>query len=133
MTVVDSSAWIGFSRGALDAATHRHLTLTLRAGDAVLSQFVWLELTVGLRSPAERRLARYIRESASWEPLTEDDGQRAESLAARLREKGRFLSAPDLLVFTVAQRLGAKLLHCDSDFDRVLELPEFAPMRLSRQ
>jgi predicted nucleic acid-binding protein len=55
--------------------------------------------------------------------MTESDGIEAENLAAVLRKKGIVLVASDLLILTVARRLGAQLLHHDADFNRVLRLP----------
>jgi predicted nucleic acid-binding protein len=105
---------------------HCHLT----AHQVVLPQLVWLELLVGQRSPAERKILDVIRASCCWEPLTEDDGRMAEEVADKLRTRGGYLGASDLLIFCVARRLGAKPLHHDEDFTRVFKLADFAPLRL---
>ena len=49
-----------------------------------------------------------------------------------LRKKGVVLAASDLLILTVAWRLGVPLLHHDEDFTRALKLPEFARQRVER-
>jgi len=130
LLVVDTSAWIDFAGKSLpeaeDRLLHRHLT----AHEVVLPQLVWLELLVGQRSPAERKILDVIRSSCRWEPLTEDDGRMAEEIADTLRQRGNYLGASDLLIFCVARRLEAKLLHHDEDFTRVLKLPDFAALRV---
>lgn len=103
-----------------------------RKGDGVLPQLVWLELQVGLRSPQERDYLLDVRAVCRWEPLSESDGIEAERLAAVLRKKGVVLAASDLLILTVAWRLGVPLLHHDEDFTRALKLPEFARQRVER-
>ena len=97
-----------------------------------MPQLVWLELQVGLRSPAEREYLLDVRAVSQWEPLAEADGLEAERLAAVLRKQGEVLAASDLLILTVAHRLGVPLLHHDEDFTRALKLPEFIGQRLER-
>ena len=101
-----------------------------RYDGVVLPQLVWLELQVGLRSPAEREYLLDLRAVSRWEPLTETDGLEAEQLATLLRGKGVVLTAGDLLILTVAHRLSLPLLHHDVDFTRVLKLPDFAALRV---
>ena len=52
--------------------------------------------------------------------------------AAVLHKQGVVLAASDLLILTVAWRLGVPLLHHDEDFTRALRLPEFIGQRLDR-
>ena len=61
--------------------------------------------------------------------LSEADVTSAEKLAALLRRKGVVLAATDLLVLTIAHRLGLPLLHHDEDFTHALNLPDFATQR----
>ncbi len=130
LVVVDSSFWIDFSRRVAPEAEALLVEEAMSTQRAVMPQFVWLELVVGFRSPAERTFLRDIRSVCRWEPLTEKDGSSAEEIAALLRGRGGFLAASDLLILSVVHRLGAKLLHHDEDFTRVLKLPEFAALRV---
>jgi len=127
--VVDTSFWIDAWRGDLDEAEKHRIAELWRHGGGVLPQIVWLELLVGLRSPEERAYLMDLKAVSQWEPLSEADGMAAEKLAALLRKKGVVLAATDLLVLTVAHRLGLPLLHHDEDFTRALKLPDFAPQR----
>lgn len=128
--VVDTSFWIDFVRQRLPAAEALLIEDALREERAVMPQLVWLELTVGLRSPVEQKFLQEVRSVCRWEPLSGSDGAEAEKLAAGLRKQGVVLAASDLLILTVAWRLGAPLLHHDEDFTRVLKLPEFIGQRV---
>ncbi len=127
--VVDTSLWIDAWRGSISEEEKRCLSELCRQGAAILPQFVWLELQIGLRSQAERRYLADLRSICRWEPLTEGDGLEAEQLAALLRNRGVVLPVGDLLILTVAHRRRVPLLHHDDDFTRALKLPEFAPLR----
>ena len=127
--VVDTSLWIDAWRGDVTEAEKRLIGDLWRHDGVVLPQLVWLELQVGLRSPAEREYLLDLRAVSQWEPLTETDGLEAEQLATLLRGKGVVLTASDLLILTVAHRMNLPLLHHDEDFTRVLKLPDFASLR----
>ena len=128
--VVDTSLWIDAWRGDVDEAEKHRVAELWRHGGAVLPQIVWLELFVGLRSPEEQDHLRDLKAVSQWEPLAEADGLAAEKLATLLHKKGVVLIATDLLILTVAHRLGLPLLHHDQDFTRVLKLPEFRRQRV---
>ena len=130
--VVDTSLWIDAWRGKVTEAEKQQLGDLWRHSSVVLPQIVWLELQVGLRSPQEREYLLDVRAVTQWEPLTESDGLEAEKLTTVLRKKGVVLAASDLLILTVARRLGVPLLHHDEDFTRALKLPEFARQRVER-
>ena len=127
--VVDTSLWIDVWRGDVTEEEKHRIGDLWRHAHVVLPQWVWLELQVGLRSPAEREYLLDLRAVSHWEPLTETDGLEAERLATILRGKGLSLPAGDLLILTVAHRMKLPLLHHDEDFTRVLKLPDFAAQR----
>lgn len=128
--VVDTSFWIDFTRQRLPDAEALLVEDALREQRVVMPQIVWLELVVGFRSPAEQTFLQELRSVCRWDRLTETVGLEAELLAAVLRKKGIVLVATDLLILTVASRLGVPLLHHDEDFTRALKLPEFARLRV---
>jgi len=106
------------------------LTQALHEGRAALAPVVWLELVVGFRSPQEREHLEDIRLASRWVDLPEDIWIRAEQTAGRLHAAGVVLRMPDLLILTLAEATGLQLLHCDKDFDRALNLKEFARLRI---
>lgn len=130
--VVDTSLWIDAWRGDVTEVEKQKIGDLWRHSSVVLPQIVWLELQVGLRSPAEREFLLDVRNVSHWEPLTESDGLEAERLATLLRGKGVVLPVGDLLILTVAHRLGLPLLHHDGDFTRALKLPEFIGQRVQQ-
>lgn len=130
LVVVDSSFWIDFSRRAVSEPEARLVEDAMSEERTVMLQFVWLELVVSFRSPTERNFLQDIRGVSRWEPLSETDGAEAERIAGLLSAKGGFLAASDLLVLSAARRLGAKLLHHDEDFTRVLKMADFASLRI---
>jgi predicted nucleic acid-binding protein len=107
--VVDTSLWIDAWRGDVTEAEKQQIGDLWRHNSVVLPQIVWLELQVGLRSPAEREFLLDVRSISHWEPLTESDGLEAERQATLLRGKGVVLPVGDLLILTVAHRLGLPL------------------------
>ena len=127
--VVDTSLWIDAWRGEVTEDEKLRIADLWRHARVVLPQWVWLELQAGLRSPAERAYLLDLRAVSLWAPLTEADGIEAERLAALLRNKGQSLPAGDLMILAVAHRLRLPLWHHDTDFTRVLKLPEFAALR----
>lgn len=124
--VIDTSLWIDYNRGAVDAEERARIEQLWREGRVILYQFVWLELVVGYRSPKEQRTLQDFRGLSGWQPMTSDDGIRAEGLARELREGGIALNASDLLILAATDRLGAQLAHHDSDFDPALKIPNLA-------
>jgi|GEM_PF-920765 len=128
--LVDSSIWIGHHRNKLEPGLLRVFTQALHEGRAALAPVVWLELVVGFRSPQEREHLEDIRLASRWVDLPEDIWIRAEQTAGRLHAAGVVLRMPDLLILTLAEATGLQLLHCDKDFDRALNLKEFARLRI---
>jgi predicted nucleic acid-binding protein len=128
--LVDSSIWIGHHRDKLEPGLLRGFTQAMQDGRVALAPVIWLELVVGFRSPKEREHLEDIRLSAHWLEMPEDIWDQAEQNAIRLHAAGVVLRMPDLLVLTLADATGCKLLHCDKDFDRALKQRDFARLRV---
>ena len=123
--VIDTSFWIDYGRGDVTASERERVERLWRQGDAILYQFVWLELVAAFRSPKEQRVLREYRTISQWEPMIPEDGVKAERFADLLRGKGHTIGASDLLIMAAADRLGAKLIHHDDDFALAFKQPEF--------
>jgi len=121
--VIDTSLWIDYNRGAVNPEERSRIERLWREGRAILYQFVWLELLAGYRSPREQRTLRDFRELSRWEPITGEDGAKAEAFGHILRRHGNALGASDLLILAATDRLGAQLANHDSDFDLSLKNP----------
>jgi len=127
--VVDTSFWIDYARGRLTPAELEQIERLARFGAVVLYQLVWLELVVGFRSIKEQGILGECRAVSRWDAIQADDGIKAEGFAATLRGKGRNVGASDLLIMAAADRMGAQLIHHDSDFTAALSLREFAHLK----
>ena len=117
MHLVDTSVWIEALRRSGNARIRAELEPLIRAGDVALTDWIILELMVGIRTNEEsanllKRFAPIHRLSLSYEGWP-----KAWDLAARLRKKAISPSAADCLIATVAIAHGATLLHCDNDFE----------------
>lgn len=119
--VIDTSLWIDYNRGAVDPEQRARIEQLWREGRAILYQFVWLELVVGYRSPKEQHTLRDFRQLSRWEPISGEDGVKAEEFARILRKQGNTLAASDLLILAATDRLGAQLASHDGDFDLALK------------
>ena len=128
--LVDSSIWIDHYRNKLEPARLGVLARALQENQAGLAPMVWLELTVGFRSPEEKAHLDNIRRAARWVDLPDDIWERAAQIAGTLHAEGVVLRMPDLLVLALADAMNFQLLHCDKDFDRPLRLKRFARLRL---
>ena len=119
MYLVDTSVWVEALRSSGTRRIQGELEPLVRSGNVALTEWIILELMVGIRSnesPANllARLAPVHRL-----PLPEDGWSRAWDLAARLRKKAITPSAADCLITTIAVAHGATLIHCDTDFERI--------------
>jgi predicted nucleic acid-binding protein len=130
LVVVDTSFWIDFERRSAPPNEAAWLEEQLQEGSVVMSQFVWLELVVGMRSSAERQVLADLRAVCRWAPLNETDGDEAERIESVLRPKGVHLPASDLLLFATANKLNARILHHDRDFKRATAVREFAHLEI---
>ena len=119
MHLVDTSVWIEALRASGSRRIQEELEPMVVAGDAALTEWIILELMVGIRSNESpesllKRLAPVHRL-----PLPEDRWPLAWDLAARLRKKAVTPSAADCIIATVAISHRVTLLHCDRDFELI--------------
>lgn len=119
--LVDSSAWIELLRATGSPADHR-LTQALESDEALATTgVVLLEILAGARDERQasdlRRLLDRCRFLALEEP---SDHEAAAALYRTCRRAGPTIRRlPDCLIAAVAIRVGAPLLHQDSDFDAI--------------
>jgi predicted nucleic acid-binding protein len=119
--LVDTSAWIEFSRGTGSPA-HRRLKVALEAEEPLATTgVVVLELLAGARDAAGRRDLERLLARCEYLPLDEPaDHEAAASLYRACRSAGATLrGVADCLVAVVAMRRGCALLHHDADFERI--------------
>ena len=119
MHVADTSAWVEFLRPSGSRKIQDELTYLIRAGTAAITDWIILELMVGIRSNQDsaQLLSRLIHVHRLQFP--EDGWPRAWHLAASLRKKAVTANASDCLIATTAILHGAILVHCDSDYELI--------------
>lgn len=117
--LVDTSAWIN----CLSRKGHERLKETLRelvlAGNAAITGIVKLELLVGERNETGvTKLTESLSELKYFE-ITDEIWVQSAHLGRKLRNMGAPIPIPDLVISMTAIYHNAKLLHCDSDFERI--------------
>jgi predicted nucleic acid-binding protein len=129
--LVDTSAWIEFQR-ATGSAADRRVTKAIEASEPLATTgLVVLELLAGARSEQHARDLRRLLDSCAFVPLEEpSDHELAAALYRACRRAGTTVRRlPDCLIAVLAMRVGAELLHQDSDFAAIAQ---HAPLELAR-
>lgn len=127
MILVDSSAWIELLRGTGSPIDLR-LTGAIEADEefATIGP-IMLEILAGARDEQQARNLRALLARCRFVPLQEpSDHEAAAALYRTCRRGGSTIRRlPDCLIAAVAIRIGAQLLHQDSDFH---EIARHAPL-----
>lgn len=123
LTLVDTSAFIEFSRGA-DSTVAEAVDAALEEGHAAVCEVVAAELLSGCRSPGEYRRTEHLLSALRWLSVTKDCWSRAAALGFNLRRSGITVPLTDRLIAVVARLHGADLLHHDSHFDMIGDAPD---------
>lgn len=129
MTIVDSSAWIDFLRGAGDAA--RPLRSLLEEGaELAITDVVVMEVLAGARDDLERNRLRRLLYAQQFLALESPaDYESAAELHRACRRGGETpRNLVDCLIAVVAIRNEAELLTRDVDFQVIAR---HAPLRLA--
>ncbi len=129
MTIVDSSAWIEFLRGASGVAPALHSLLD-EGAELAITDVVLMEVLAGARDDAERnRLRRFLYAQHFLPvegPADYESAAELHRLCRRGGETPRNLS--DCLIAVVAMRNDAALLTADRDFQVIAR---YAPLRMA--
>lgn len=129
MTLVDSSTWIDFLRGAGGSAVTLR-SLLEEGAELAITDMVSMEVLAGARSDAERdRVGRFLyaqRFLPAEGPVDHENAAELYRICRRGGETPRQLV--DCLIAVVAMRNGAELLAADADFEVIAR---HAPLRLA--
>jgi predicted nucleic acid-binding protein len=116
--VLDSSA---FARVATSPSVAEVLEPLVTDGLVLGTWVLALEAGYSARNAREHAALASALADWPWAQVAPEDWRRAfdvqAELAARARHRG--VRLPDLLVAATAERLGAAVLHYDTDFDRI--------------
>ncbi|HEX8689076.1 MAG TPA: PIN domain nuclease [Solirubrobacterales bacterium] len=129
MTIVDSSAWIDFLRGA-GGVTRALRSLLEEKAELAITDVVLMEVLAGARDDAERnRLRRFLYAQQFLPVEGPADYESAAELHRLCRRGGRTpRNLVDCLIAVVAIRNDAELLTADVDFQVIAR---YAPLRLT--
>ena len=119
MNFVDTSIWIHCLRLSGSGKILEEIAPLIRGGNVAITDWIILELMVGLRSNESPSTLLEFLAPIHRLPIAEDGWGQAWNLAARLRKKGVTTSASDCLIATIAIAHEATLIHCDADFELI--------------
>lgn len=119
--VIDTSAWISYLRRP-GSATAKEIASLIRSEDVILVGPAIAELLVGARSAREVEDLHVLIDFIGISPDNPTDWVRAGTTAMRLRRRGITVPLIDVLIATMARRLGAPVLTHDRHFDH-FEIP----------
>jgi predicted nucleic acid-binding protein len=118
--LVDTSAWIEYFRNTGSAACSFVDQLADDPHTLATTQPVLLELRVGARGMAARRIDAIVWRAALLDVDVNIDFDMAGDLYHAVLDSGHEVRAViDCLIAAVAIRTGATLVHQDRDFDRI--------------
>jgi predicted nucleic acid-binding protein len=119
MIVVDSSVWIGQSRGADTRAVNSLNHMMDEAGQILVGDIVLVEVLLGARDDAHAaRIERSLRKFTIEAMLGDDMAVKTARNYRILRLKGITVrKTVDLIIATFCAEHGHSLLHDDRDFD----------------
>jgi len=113
---IDTSAWIEFLRGSESPVCQR--VDELLGGEIVISDMVRMEVFAGARDEQHLSDLRRLLARATLVETESIDYEQAASLYRVCRRAGATVrSLVDCLIAAVAIRVGATMLHLDSDFE----------------
>lgn len=117
MVLVDTSIWICALRPAGPPAIQSRLKPLILSGEAVITEWILLELMTGLRKTERKEALLDWLSPVSRLPFHATWWERTWELAAQLRRQGISPSAADCLIATIALENQVPLVHCDADFE----------------
>ncbi len=118
--LVDSSVWIPFLRG--HAELPAEVAIAMSEGRSHLCPVVWVEISRGLRSKREERIAAELAALCPSLPMDGVSWEEAARLGRAASQSGLNCPLADVLIAACARRHKAKLIHDDKHLEALLEL-----------
>jgi predicted nucleic acid-binding protein len=125
VTIVDTTVWIDFFRGA-DTPEVRELQRLIDASeDVCICGVILTEVLQGIREDKDHAVVAAAFDAFLFLPMTQRTFIRAADLYRTLRRKGVTIrNAADCMIASVATEHDIPLLHNDRDFDAIASLGE---------
>lgn len=118
MFLIDSSAWIEFLRLKGSQKVKERVREALQKEEAVSCGIVIIEISRGAKSEKDYRALYESLINLPQIPIDDAVIGRASRWGYVLDRKGKVVSTTDLLIAAAAHKR-ARILHIDSDFERI--------------
>ncbi len=116
--LIDSSAWISYLLGQKESLA-RSVEKLLEDHRAAINSVIRAELLTGAKDEAQYAELEDAFQGLHFLELTDAVWRRAERLRFELRQAGRLIPLPDVLIACCALVYNCELLHSDRHFDRI--------------
>jgi len=122
--LLDSSVLIAHQRPNPDPEIFRRVEESVTDNRAATCAVVVAEVLSGARTRREYAELTYSLSSLRWLDTTDECWLRAAALGFNLRRQGITVPLTDRLVLTISRVHGVELLHCDSHYDLMADVPD---------
>jgi hypothetical protein len=124
MILVDTSAWIEYLRATgSSAAIEVRRLLSDGRGQIAMCEPIAMEILCGATNETHTTLERLVNGLPSLAVDNAVDFRTAADIYRAARRAGKTIrSINDCLIAAVAIRHGARVVHCDTDFDVIAEM-----------
>ena len=116
-TLVDTSVWIDFFRGA--PSIKNSLEKLIARDEIFTAGPVLYELLQGVRLPEEKKQVREALLSTNYFEITSNDWEEAALLSSTLRAQGIILPMTDILIGHLAKARNLEVISFDPHFDQI--------------
>jgi predicted nucleic acid-binding protein len=116
-TLVDTSVWIDFFRGA--PSIKNSLEKLIARDEIFTAGPVLYELLQGVRLPEEKKQVKEALLSTNYLEITSNDWEEAALLSSTLRAQGITLPMTDILIGHLAKARNLEVISFDPHFDQI--------------
>jgi predicted nucleic acid-binding protein len=116
-TLVDTSVWIDFLRGA--PSIKLALEKLIARDEIFTAGPILYELLQGVRLPEERKQVKEALLSTNYLEITSNDWEEAALLSSTLRAQGITLPMTDILIGHLAKVRNLEVISFDPHFDQI--------------
>jgi predicted nucleic acid-binding protein len=116
-TLVDTSVWIDFFRGA--PSIKNSLEKLIARDEIFTAGPVLYELLQGVRLPEEKKQVKEALLSTNYLEITSNDWEEAALLSSTLRAQGIILPMTDILIGHLAKARNLEVISFDPHFDQI--------------
>ena len=124
LLLLDSSVLIAYRCLNPDPEVYRQVEECVTGNRAAVCAVVMAEVLSGARTRREYLELMFSMASLHWLDTTEECWLRAAALGFNLRRQGLTVPLTDRLVLATSRVHEVELLHCDSHYDLMADIPD---------